>query len=72
MDLGLLPRSIGTKRVLIKTGLWRNDPYVFTFLLFSEYQTDSQPLRPCELQREKAFSGGETYVPQCSEDGQFR
>uniref|UniRef100_A0A8C0EQJ8 Thyroglobulin n=1 Tax=Bubo bubo TaxID=30461 RepID=A0A8C0EQJ8_BUBBB len=36
------------------------------------YQTDSQPLRPCELQREKAFSGGETYVPQCSEDGQFR
>ncbi|XP_010164977.1 thyroglobulin, partial [Antrostomus carolinensis] len=37
-----------------------------------EYQTDSQPLRPCELQREKAFSGGETYVPQCSEDGQFR
>ncbi|XP_071593034.1 thyroglobulin [Heliangelus exortis] len=37
-----------------------------------EYQTDSQPLRPCELQREKAFSGGEAYVPQCSEDGQFR
>ncbi|KAM9235195.1 thyroglobulin [Leptosomus discolor] len=37
-----------------------------------EYQTDSQPLRLCELQREKAFSGGETYVPQCSEDGQFR
>ncbi|KAK4828578.1 hypothetical protein QYF61_027668 [Mycteria americana] len=37
-----------------------------------EYQTDSQPLRPCELQREKAFSGGETYVPQCSADGQFR
>ncbi|PKU39362.1 thyroglobulin [Limosa lapponica baueri] len=37
-----------------------------------KYQTDSQPLRPCELQREKAFSGGETYVPQCSEDGQFR
>ncbi|XP_064363961.1 thyroglobulin [Dromaius novaehollandiae] len=37
-----------------------------------EYQTDSQPLRPCELQREKAFSEGETYIPQCSEDGQFR
>ncbi|XP_052559967.1 thyroglobulin isoform X1 [Tympanuchus pallidicinctus] len=37
-----------------------------------EYQTDSQPLRPCELQREKAFTGGETYIPQCSENGQFR
>uniref|UniRef100_A0A8C0UVA3 Thyroglobulin n=1 Tax=Cyanistes caeruleus TaxID=156563 RepID=A0A8C0UVA3_CYACU len=37
-----------------------------------EYQTDSQPLRPCELQREEAFSAGEAYVPQCSEDGQFR
>uniref|UniRef100_A0A8B9DLE5 Thyroglobulin n=1 Tax=Anser cygnoides TaxID=8845 RepID=A0A8B9DLE5_ANSCY len=37
-----------------------------------EYQTDSQPLRPCELQREKAFAGGDTYVPQCSENGQFR
>uniref|UniRef100_A0A8C4XLI1 Thyroglobulin n=1 Tax=Falco tinnunculus TaxID=100819 RepID=A0A8C4XLI1_FALTI len=44
----------------------------FAFLLLSEYQTDSQPLRPCELQREKAFSRGDTYVPQCSEDGQFR
>lgn len=44
----------------------------FTFLMLSEYQTDSQPLRPCELQREKAFTGGETYIPQCSEDGQFR
>ncbi|KAJ6663125.1 hypothetical protein lerEdw1_010718 [Lerista edwardsae] len=31
-----------------------------------------QPLRPCELQREKAFQGGESYVPQCLEDGQFR
>ncbi|XP_057880895.1 thyroglobulin [Melospiza georgiana] len=37
-----------------------------------EYQTDSQPLRLCELQREAAFSAGEAYVPQCSEDGQFR
>uniref|UniRef100_A0A669P5Y5 Thyroglobulin n=1 Tax=Phasianus colchicus TaxID=9054 RepID=A0A669P5Y5_PHACC len=44
----------------------------FTFLMLSEYQTDSQPLRPCELQRERAFTGGETYIPQCSEDGQFR
>uniref|UniRef100_A0A8C3JGU4 Thyroglobulin n=1 Tax=Calidris pygmaea TaxID=425635 RepID=A0A8C3JGU4_9CHAR len=42
------------------------------FLCSACYQTDSQPLRPCELQREKAFSGGETYIPQCSEDGQFR
>uniref|UniRef100_A0A8D0EIS2 Thyroglobulin n=1 Tax=Strix occidentalis caurina TaxID=311401 RepID=A0A8D0EIS2_STROC len=46
---------------------------LFVYYIFIElYQTDSQPLRPCELQREKAFSGGETYVPQCSEDGQFR
>uniref|UniRef100_K7FB89 Thyroglobulin n=1 Tax=Pelodiscus sinensis TaxID=13735 RepID=K7FB89_PELSI len=37
-----------------------------------EYQAESQPLRPCELQREKAFSEGEVYVPQCLEDGQFR
>uniref|UniRef100_A0A8B9DLT2 Thyroglobulin n=1 Tax=Anser cygnoides TaxID=8845 RepID=A0A8B9DLT2_ANSCY len=41
-------------------------------MMLSEYQTDSQPLRPCELQREKAFAGGDTYVPQCSENGQFR
>ncbi|XP_053101944.1 thyroglobulin [Hemicordylus capensis] len=37
-----------------------------------EYQAETQPLRPCELQREKAFQGGEGYVPQCLEDGQFR
>ncbi|XP_054841882.1 thyroglobulin [Eublepharis macularius] len=37
-----------------------------------EYQAETQPLRPCELQREKAFQRGEDYVPQCSEDGQFR
>ncbi|XP_029141925.1 thyroglobulin-like, partial [Protobothrops mucrosquamatus] len=37
-----------------------------------EYEAESQPLRPCELQREKAFHDGEDYIPQCSEDGQFR
>ncbi|XP_015271152.1 PREDICTED: thyroglobulin, partial [Gekko japonicus] len=37
-----------------------------------EYQAESQPLRPCELRREKAFRRGEDYVPQCLEDGQFR
>ncbi|XP_074919354.1 thyroglobulin isoform X1 [Chelonoidis abingdonii] len=37
-----------------------------------EYQAESQPLRPCELQREKAFLEREVYVPQCLEDGQFR
>ncbi|XP_062987405.1 thyroglobulin [Elgaria multicarinata webbii] len=37
-----------------------------------EYQAETQPLRPCELQREKAFQGGEDYISQCSEDGQFR
>ncbi|XP_066479365.1 thyroglobulin [Tiliqua scincoides] len=37
-----------------------------------EYQAETQPLRPCELQREKAFQRGENYVPQCLEDGQFR
>uniref|UniRef100_A0A8C0AVV4 Thyroglobulin n=1 Tax=Buteo japonicus TaxID=224669 RepID=A0A8C0AVV4_9AVES len=46
--------------------------YAETLTAMYVYQTDSQPLRPCELQREKAFSGGETYIPQCSEDGQFR
>ncbi|XP_040586580.1 thyroglobulin isoform X2 [Mesocricetus auratus] len=37
-----------------------------------EYQVDAQPLRPCELQREKAFLKQDEYVPQCSEDGNFR
>ncbi|XP_061467862.1 thyroglobulin [Rhineura floridana] len=37
-----------------------------------EYQVESKPLRPCELQRAKAFQEGEDYVPQCLEDGQFR
>ncbi|XP_019403055.1 PREDICTED: thyroglobulin [Crocodylus porosus] len=37
-----------------------------------EYQAESQPLRPCELRRERAFLEGEDHVPQCSEDGQFR
>ncbi|XP_037658919.1 thyroglobulin isoform X3 [Choloepus didactylus] len=36
-----------------------------------EYQVDAQPLRPCELQREKAFLKQADYVPQCSEDGSF-
>nr|XP_056710635.1 thyroglobulin [Euleptes europaea] len=37
-----------------------------------EYEAETQPLRPCELRREKAFQEGEDYVPQCLEDGQFR
>ncbi|XP_038615997.1 thyroglobulin [Tachyglossus aculeatus] len=37
-----------------------------------EYQADSQPLRPCELLREKAFRESRDYVPQCLENGQFR
>nr|XP_020662064.1 thyroglobulin [Pogona vitticeps] len=37
-----------------------------------EYEAETQPLRPCELQREKAFKGNEDYIPQCTEDGQFR
>uniref|UniRef100_A0A8D2KSV9 Thyroglobulin n=1 Tax=Varanus komodoensis TaxID=61221 RepID=A0A8D2KSV9_VARKO len=45
---------------------------IFNLLLSHSYQAESQPLRPCELQREKAFQGGEDYIPQCSEDGQFR
>ncbi|XP_069076883.1 thyroglobulin [Pleurodeles waltl] len=38
----------------------------------SEYQLDSQPLRPCELEQEKALVKGSDYVPQCSEDGSYR
>ncbi|XP_069321496.1 thyroglobulin [Eulemur rufifrons] len=37
-----------------------------------EYQVDAQPLRPCELQRERAFLKQADYVPQCSEDGSFQ
>uniref|UniRef100_G3WK69 Thyroglobulin n=1 Tax=Sarcophilus harrisii TaxID=9305 RepID=G3WK69_SARHA len=37
-----------------------------------EYEVDSQPLRPCELQREQAFLKKEDYVPQCLADGRFR
>ncbi|KAJ1194223.1 hypothetical protein NDU88_003517 [Pleurodeles waltl] len=37
-----------------------------------KYQLDSQPLRPCELEREKALVKGSDYVPQCSEDGSYR
>ncbi|XP_021107473.1 thyroglobulin isoform X1 [Heterocephalus glaber] len=37
-----------------------------------EYQVDAQPLRPCELQREKAFLTRMNYIPQCSEDGSFQ
>ncbi|XP_006879337.1 PREDICTED: thyroglobulin [Elephantulus edwardii] len=37
-----------------------------------EYQVDTQPLRPCELQREEAFLKRADYVPQCAEDGSFR
>ncbi|XP_008060148.1 thyroglobulin [Carlito syrichta] len=37
-----------------------------------EYQVDAQPLRPCELQRERAFRERADYVPQCSEDGSFQ
>ncbi|XP_077023848.1 thyroglobulin [Tamandua tetradactyla] len=36
-----------------------------------EYQVDEQPLRPCELQREKAFLKQADYIPQCAEDGSF-
>uniref|UniRef100_A0A8C6RKV2 Thyroglobulin type-1 domain-containing protein n=1 Tax=Nannospalax galili TaxID=1026970 RepID=A0A8C6RKV2_NANGA len=37
-----------------------------------EYQVDAQPLRPCELQRERAFLKQADYVSQCSEDGSFQ
>ncbi|XP_028389694.1 thyroglobulin [Phyllostomus discolor] len=37
-----------------------------------EYQVDAQPLRPCELQRERAFQARADYVPQCAEDGSFQ
>ncbi|KAL4842678.1 hypothetical protein H8958_015991 [Nasalis larvatus] len=37
-----------------------------------EYQVDAQPLRPCELQRERAFLKQADYVPQCAEDGSFQ
>ncbi|KAM7075694.1 thyroglobulin [Molossus nigricans] len=37
-----------------------------------EYQVDTQPLRPCELQREEAFQERADYVPQCTEDGSFQ
>ncbi|XP_032109835.1 thyroglobulin isoform X2 [Sapajus apella] len=37
-----------------------------------EYQVDAQPLRPCELQRERAFLKRADYVPQCTEDGSFQ
>ncbi|XP_046498238.1 thyroglobulin [Equus quagga] len=37
-----------------------------------EYQVDAQPLRPCELQRERAFLTRADYVPQCAEDGSFQ
>ncbi|KAB0371896.1 hypothetical protein FD755_016834 [Muntiacus reevesi] len=37
-----------------------------------EYQVDAQPLRPCELQRERAFLKREDYIPQCAEDGSFQ
>lgn len=40
--------------------------------LYTEYQVDSQPLRPCEQQREQAFLKQAEYVPQCSEDGSFQ
>uniref|UniRef100_A0A5F8G4Q9 Thyroglobulin n=1 Tax=Monodelphis domestica TaxID=13616 RepID=A0A5F8G4Q9_MONDO len=37
-----------------------------------EYEVDSQPLRPCELQREQAFLKKEDHIPQCLADGRFR
>ncbi|XP_078297761.1 thyroglobulin isoform X1 [Panthera onca] len=40
--------------------------------LVTEYQVDAQPLRPCELQRERAFLKRADYVPQCTEDGSYQ
>ncbi|XP_023613541.1 thyroglobulin [Myotis lucifugus] len=37
-----------------------------------EYQVDAQPLRPCELQRARAFQERADHVPQCAEDGSFQ
>ncbi|XP_059528341.1 thyroglobulin [Myotis daubentonii] len=37
-----------------------------------EYQVDAQPLRPCELQRARAFGERADHVPQCAEDGSFQ
>ncbi|XP_036904476.1 thyroglobulin [Sturnira hondurensis] len=45
--------------------------YVVSANIF-EYQVDAQPLRPCELQRERAFQKQADYVPQCAEDGNFQ
>ncbi|KAM4687620.1 thyroglobulin [Discoglossus pictus] len=38
----------------------------------SEYQVDSEPLRPCELARGRALTSGGSYIPQCSKDGLYR
>ncbi|XP_014400466.1 PREDICTED: thyroglobulin [Myotis brandtii] len=40
--------------------------------LSAEYQVDAQPLRPCELQRARAFGERADHVPQCAEDGSFQ
>ncbi|KAM4704913.1 thyroglobulin [Rhinophrynus dorsalis] len=37
-----------------------------------KYQLDSQPLRPCELARERAHVNGEGYIPQCTSEGLYR
>ncbi|XP_016071478.1 PREDICTED: thyroglobulin [Miniopterus natalensis] len=37
-----------------------------------EYQVDAQPLRPCELRRERALRRRADYVAQCAEDGRFQ
>lgn len=48
------------------------EPGPHEWLPFAEYQVDAQPLRPCELQRERAFLKRADYVPQCAEDGSFQ